>query len=126
MRRAACWPAASAALRADAQTLVDVQSSINEDLKRWPDILHAGTSGKPCCTNSSQLPVGFTAAACRELVRRALTRFRLPDITVTPAFSVCPVHGCLAGEHPYCPLCDAEKLAAKRQAIERQQQARAA
>ena len=66
------------------------------------------------------------AAACRELVRRALTRFRLPYITVTPTFSVCPVHGYLAGEHPYCPLCDAEKLAAKRQAIERQQQARAA
>ena len=54
------------------------------------------------------------AAACRELVRRALTRFRLPYITVTPTFSVCPVHGYLAGEHPYCPLCDAEKLAAKR------------
>ena len=130
-----------------------------EDLKRWPDILHAGTPGKPYYTNSSQLPVGFTddpfealarqedlqtkytggtvlhlymgerisdAAACRELVRRALTRFRLPYITVTPTFSVCPVHGYLAGEHPYCPLCDAEKLAAKRQAIERQQQARAA
>ena len=130
-----------------------------EDLKRWPDILHAGTPGKPYYTNSSQLPVGFTddpfealarqedlqtkytggtvlhlymgerisdAAACRELVRRALTRFRLPYITVTPTFSVCPVHGYLAGEHPYCPLCDAEKLAAKRQAIERQQQARTA
>ena len=130
-----------------------------EDLKRWPDILHAGTPGKPYYTNSSQLPVGFTddpfealarqedlqtkytggtvlhlymgerisdAAACRELVRRALTRFRLPYITVTPTFSVCPVHGYLAGEHPYCPLCDAEKLAAKRQTIERQQQARAA
>ena len=130
-----------------------------EDLKRWPDILHAGTPDKPYYTNSSQLPVGFTddpfealarqedlqtkytggtvlhlymgerisdAAACRELVRRALTRFRLPYITVTPTFSVCPVHGYLAGEHPYCPLCDAEKLAAKRQAIERQQQARAA
>ena len=130
-----------------------------EDLKRWPDILHAGTPGKPYYTNSSQLPVGFTddpfealarqedlqtkytggtvlhlymgerisdAAACRELVRRALTRFRLPYITVTPTFSVCPVHGYLEGEHPYCPLCDAEKLAAKRQAIERQQQARAA
>ena len=130
-----------------------------EDLKRWPDILHAGTPDKPYYTNSSQLPVGFTddpfealarqedlqtkytggtvlhlymgerisdAAACRELVRRALTRFRLPYITVTPTFSVCPVHGYLAGEHPYCPLCDAEKLAAKRQAIERQQQTRAA
>ena len=58
------------------------------------------------------------AATYRELVRRALTRFRLPYITITPTFSVCPVHDYLASEHPYCPLCDAEKLAAKRQTIE--------
>ena len=52
--------------------------------------------------------------ACRELVRRALTRFRLPYITVTPTFSICPTHGYLAGEHPFCPRCDEERLAAKR------------
>ena len=53
--------------------------------------------------------------ACRNLVRRALQRFRLPYITVTPTFSVCPVHGYLSGEHAFCPLCDEERLAAKRQ-----------
>jgi ribonucleoside-triphosphate reductase len=53
--------------------------------------------------------------ACRALVQRALTNFRLPYITVTPTFSICPTHGYLAGEHPFCPKCDAEKLAAKRQ-----------
>lgn len=53
--------------------------------------------------------------ACRDLVRRALQRFRLPYITVTPTFSVCPVHGYLSGEHAFCPLCDEERLAAKRQ-----------
>ena len=52
--------------------------------------------------------------ACRDLVRRALQRFRLPYITVTPTFSVCPVHGYLSGEHAFCPLCDEERLAAKR------------
>jgi ribonucleoside-triphosphate reductase len=56
-----------------------------------------------------------SAAACRELVRRALTRFRLPYVTVTPTFSVCPEHGYLAGEHKFCPRCDEERLAAKRQ-----------
>jgi anaerobic ribonucleoside-triphosphate reductase len=55
-----------------------------------------------------------SAEACRELVRRSLTNFRLPYITVTPTFSVCPVHGYLSGEHAYCPTCDAEKLARKR------------
>ncbi len=55
-----------------------------------------------------------SADACRELVRRALSRFRLPYITITPTFSVCPVHGYLAGEQIFCPRCDEERLAAKR------------
>jgi anaerobic ribonucleoside-triphosphate reductase len=46
-----------------------------------------------------------TAAACRELVKRALSSFRLPYITVTPTFSICPNHGYLAGEHHTCPTC---------------------
>lgn len=58
-----------------------------------------------------------SGAACRELVRRALTRFRLPYITVTPTFSICPTHGYLAGEHPFCPRCDEEILARKRDAL---------
>ncbi len=52
-----------------------------------------------------------SADACRELVRRALSRFRLPYITVTPTFSICPKHGYLSGHHEFCPRCDAELLA---------------
>ncbi len=55
-------------------------------------------------------------AACRQLVRTALTRFRLPYITVTPTFSICPKHGYLDGEHAFCPKCDAELLARKQAA----------
>lgn len=47
-------------------------------------------------------------SACRELVRRSLTRFRLPYITITPTFSICPRHGYLRGEHEFCPTCDEE------------------
>jgi ribonucleoside-triphosphate reductase (formate) len=120
-----------------------------EDKKRWPQILQAGTAAQPYYTNSSQLPVGWTAdpfealerqeelqcmytggtvlhlymgerlssgEACRDLVKRALTRFRLPYITVTPTFSICPTHGYLAGEHTYCPHCDEDALARRRRA----------
>lgn len=55
--------------------------------------------------------------ACRELVRRALARFRLPYLTVTPTFSICPTHGYLPGRHEFCPRCDAERLAARRLAM---------
>ena len=46
-----------------------------------------------------------SAEACKNLVRRSLTNFGLPYITVTPTFSICPSHGYLAGEHPTCPQC---------------------
>ena len=44
--------------------------------------------------------------ACKNLVRKALSRFRLPYLTITPTFSICPVHGYLDGEHEFCPKCD--------------------
>lgn len=57
-----------------------------------------------------------SAEACKALVRRALTHFALPYITVTPTFSICPKHGYLAGEHKFCPRCDEELIARKRRA----------
>ncbi len=48
------------------------------------------------------------AECCKKLVRRVLERFRVPYMTVTPTFSVCPVHGYLSGEQPACPQCGAE------------------
>jgi ribonucleoside-triphosphate reductase (formate) len=53
--------------------------------------------------------------ACKRLVRRALTNFRLPYITVTPTFSICPHHGYIEGEHEFCPKCDAELIEKKLQ-----------
>lgn len=47
-----------------------------------------------------------SAEACKKMVRKTLTNFRLPYITITPTFSICPVHGYLQGEHEYCPRCD--------------------
>ena len=58
-----------------------------------------------------------SAEACRDLVRRALTLFRLPYITITPTFSICPKHGYLPGRHDFCPKCDAELMAKKRAAL---------
>ena len=48
-----------------------------------------------------------SARACKEIVRRSLTAFRTPYITITPTFSICPVHGYLAGEHKTCEKCAA-------------------
>ena len=44
--------------------------------------------------------------ACKQFVKKVMSDFKLPYITVTPVFSVCPVHGYLNGEHEFCPKCD--------------------
>ena len=39
----------------------------------------------------------------RRLVRTIAENYRLPYFTLTPTFSICPVHGYIAGAHEYCP-----------------------
>jgi ribonucleoside-triphosphate reductase (formate) len=46
--------------------------------------------------------------ATKNLVRRIAEKYKLPYFTLTPTFSVCPVHGYIAGEHHVCPQCVAD------------------
>ena len=41
----------------------------------------------------------------RELIRRAMIHSKLPYVSATPVFSVCPEHGYIYGENPVCPKC---------------------
>jgi ribonucleoside-triphosphate reductase (formate) len=41
----------------------------------------------------------------KSLIKKVFENFHLPYITLTPTFSICPVHGYLSGEHFYCPKC---------------------
>lgn len=47
---------------------------------------------------------------CKNIIKRVFENYRVPYITITPTFSICPKHGYIAGEHEYCPICDAEIL----------------
>ena len=38
------------------------------------------------------------------LVKTVANTYRLPYFTITPSFSICPVHGYVPGEHSECPL----------------------
>jgi ribonucleoside-triphosphate reductase len=46
--------------------------------------------------------------AVKALVRKIVTRFRLPYFTLTPTFSVCPSHGYLKGKQDRCSICNEE------------------
>ncbi len=41
----------------------------------------------------------------KNLVKKVFDKFHLPYITLTPTFSICPVHGYVSGEHFECPKC---------------------
>jgi len=41
----------------------------------------------------------------KSLIKKIFENFHLPYVTFTPTFSICPVHGYVAGEHFYCPQC---------------------
>lgn len=54
---------------------------------------------------TQKLPSG---EVCKQLVKKVLTNYDVPYISITPVFSICPKHGYIAGEHKFCPLCDLE------------------
>ena len=39
----------------------------------------------------------------KELIKAIVENFRLPYFSITPTFSVCPVHGYIPGKHEFCP-----------------------
>lgn len=111
------------------------------DKAQFPDIITGGKD-EPFYTNSSWLPVDYTAdvfealdhqealqrkytggtvihiflgeqitdwRACRDLVKTVASNYKIPYFTISPTFSICPVHGYLAGEHFECPKCKAEQ-----------------
>jgi len=43
--------------------------------------------------------------SAKNLVKKIFENYSLPYITLTPTFSICPVHGYLQGEHFECPQC---------------------
>ncbi len=49
----------------------------------------------------------------RRLVRVIAERFHLPYYSLTPTFSICPVHGYIPGKHEYCPYEHSEEELAR-------------
>ena len=47
----------------------------------------------------------FSGETVKRLLKKVTYNTRLPYITITPTYSICPDHGYLVGEHPRCPKC---------------------
>lgn len=50
----------------------------------------------------------LTKEGVKKMVKKIAESYHLPYFTITPTFSICPIHGYLAGEHEFCPKCDIE------------------
>ena len=82
---------------------VDYTDDIFEALKLQDDLQAKYTGGTVL-----HLFIGeklSTSEAAKNLVRKVFENFRLPYITLTPTFSICPTHGYLEGEQFECPKC---------------------
>ena len=121
------------------------------DKKQFPDIITSVTT-EPFYTNSSQLPVDYTAdvfealdlqeslqtkytggtmfhvymgeaikdwKSCADLVRTISSKYRIPFFTISPTYSICPIHGYLNGQQFECPKCKAEKEKALKEKLEK-------
>jgi ribonucleoside-triphosphate reductase len=51
-------------------------------------------------------------------VKAIATNYRIPYFTISPTFSVCPVHGYLPGEQFHCPKCKSIEERALRDKID--------
>lgn len=47
--------------------------------------------------------------SCRDLVRSITANYRIPYLTISPTYSICRIHGYIAGETFECPKCKAEQ-----------------
>ncbi len=89
-----------------SQLPVGYTDDVFEALRLQDDLQKKYTGGTVLhCYMSEKISSG---EACRNLVRKILSNFKLPYITITPTFSICPRHGYLAGEWDFCPKCDSE------------------
>jgi len=56
--------------------------------------------------------------ACASLVKKIAYNFKMPYYTITPTFSICPVHGYIKGKHFNCPIEIKEEEAKKNVAVQ--------
>lgn len=89
-----------------SQLPVDATDDIFESLDHQDDLQCKYTGGTVLhFFLGEKMPSNESTKA---LVKKIAENYHLPYFSITPTFSICPIHGYLPGEHEYCPKCDAE------------------
>lgn len=85
---------------------VNFSDDIFEVLSLQDDLQSLYTGGTVLHTFTGEKEM--TAASAKNFIRKVTENFRLPYITISPSFSICPEHGYISGEHFNCPQCGAQ------------------
>jgi len=88
------------------QLPVDFTDDIFETLMLQDDLQTKYTGGTALHIYMSEQVTDTNAI--KGLIKRVVSKFRLPYFTITPTFSVCPSHGYLDGKKERCPFCNRE------------------
>jgi len=80
---------------------VDFTDDVIEALEHQNDIQHLYTGGTIFHTFLGERI--SDGESCKTIVKKIAENTRIPYFTITPTFSVCPVHGYVQGEHYTCP-----------------------
>lgn len=98
------------------QLPVDFTSDIFEALDQQESLQTRYTGGTVFHTYMGEQIKDWKA--CRDLVKSVMSNYRIPYLTISPVYSICPVHGYLSGEHAECPKCKEEKRRALQAKLE--------
>ncbi|MBN1243643.1 MAG: ribonucleoside triphosphate reductase [Spirochaetales bacterium] len=99
------------------QLPADADIDLFDALDHQEDLQAAYTGGTVFHVFLSEAVEDWRAA--RELVKSVASNYRVPYFTLSPTFSVCPVHGYLSGHHEFCPKCRDEKRRAIAEELEK-------
>ena len=83
------------------QLPVNFTDNVIEAIEHQNDIQHLYTGGTIFHTFLGERM--NSGESCKNLVRKIATNTRIPYFSITPTFSICPVHGYIPGEHHTCP-----------------------
>jgi ribonucleoside-triphosphate reductase len=84
------------------QLPVDFGDDVIAALEHQNDIQHLYTGGTIFHTFLGERM--SSAEACKSLIKKISKNTRIPYFSITPTFSICPVHGYIQGEHHTCPV----------------------
>jgi len=82
---------------------VDFTDDIFEALDHQDDLQAAYTGGTVLHLFMGEKMTDVQAV--KNLIKKVFSNYKLPYITISPTFSICPSHGYLSGEHFTCPKC---------------------